>query len=302
MNYEKHAYLILAHTHLRQLRTLLSLLDDPRNDIYIHIDRKAPFSAKDLEGCCVRSAVQFVEPRISVHWGGPSVMRAELALLKAATAAPHAYYHLLSGLDLPIKTQDEIHAFFQAHPDREFLQCWLMEASYTDRFTYYTLFPENNRFILSKKLNKLVKDILMRLGARINRGIDFHLSSQWFSITDGLARYVVSREDWLEQVFGHTSVPDEVFMATLLWNSPFKERLFDATLHQEQKAADRKALSGNLRLIDWTRGPSVRHPWTFREEDWDLLMASPCLWARKFDERTDANVIERLEKHLTSKL
>ena len=50
MNYEKHAYLILAHTHLRQLRTLLSLLDDPRNDIYIHIDRKAPCSAIDLEG------------------------------------------------------------------------------------------------------------------------------------------------------------------------------------------------------------------------------------------------------------
>lgn len=302
MNYEKHAYLILAHTHLRQLRTLLSLLDDPRNDIYIHIDRKAPFSAQDLEGCCVRSAVQFVEPRISVHWGGPSVMRAELALLKAATATPHAYYHLLSGLDLPLKTQDQIHAFFEAHPNMEFIQRWPMDASHADRFNYYTLFPENNRFILSKKVNTLFKDILKRLGARINQGVDFHLSSQWFSITDGFARYVVSREDWLEQVFGHTCTPDEVFMATLLMNSPFKDHLFDATLHREQDAADRTVLSGNLRLIDWTRGPGVRHPWTFRVEDWDLLAASPCLWARKFDHGVDADVIERLEKHLTSTL
>lgn len=37
---EKHAYLIIAHSHLRQLQKLLLLLDNPSNDIYIHIDVK----------------------------------------------------------------------------------------------------------------------------------------------------------------------------------------------------------------------------------------------------------------------
>ena len=68
MDYGKHAYLILAHMHLRQLRTLVSLLDDPRNDIYIHIDRKAPFRAKDLEGVCTRSTV-YLSSRASASTG-----------------------------------------------------------------------------------------------------------------------------------------------------------------------------------------------------------------------------------------
>ena len=37
----KHAYLIIAHSNLKQLQQLLLLLDDPRNDIYIHIDAKS---------------------------------------------------------------------------------------------------------------------------------------------------------------------------------------------------------------------------------------------------------------------
>lgn len=37
----KHAYCIIAHNNLEQLQRLLLLLDDPRNDIYIHIDKKS---------------------------------------------------------------------------------------------------------------------------------------------------------------------------------------------------------------------------------------------------------------------
>ena len=37
----RHAYLILAHKNFGQLRKLLALLDDPRNDIFVHVDRKA---------------------------------------------------------------------------------------------------------------------------------------------------------------------------------------------------------------------------------------------------------------------
>ena len=183
----------------------------------------------------------------------------------------------------------------------EFIQCWPTEKKETARFTYYMPFPDGNEILPAKLANKLVKRAMMRVGAKINQGIDFHFSSQWFSITDGFARYIVSREDWLEQVFGHTGTPDEVFVATLLWNSPFKDRLFDPTIHLERQEDKQKVLSGNMRLIDWTRG-SARHPWTFRGADWDLLTGTPCLWARKFDQRIDAEVIERLKKHLAPAL
>ena len=42
---KRHAYLILAHTNFGQLRKLLELLDDPRNDIFVHVDGKADLGA-----------------------------------------------------------------------------------------------------------------------------------------------------------------------------------------------------------------------------------------------------------------
>ena len=37
---KKHTYLIIAHNNFYILEKLLLLLDDERNDIYIHIDKK----------------------------------------------------------------------------------------------------------------------------------------------------------------------------------------------------------------------------------------------------------------------
>ncbi|SKC51753.1 Core-2/I-Branching enzyme [Bacteroidales bacterium WCE2004] len=296
MDHGKHACLILVHTQPAQVRTLLSLLDDPRNDIYVHIDRKAPFGAEALDGCCVRSTVHFIEPRISIHWGGSNMMLATLALLRAATATPHAYYHLFSGQDLPIKDQDTIHAFFAAHAGQEFLQFWPSAPSETRRATNFCLFPESAGVLPAKIANKLVRGVMKPFGG-INRDLDLRLSSSWFSITDACARYVVSREAWLKKRFVHTMMPDEVFIGTVIWDSPFRERIFDDSIHLEREEDKRTLLASNLRLIDWARG-STRHPWVFREEDWDLLVGSPCLWARKFDRRVDARIIERLEKQL----
>lgn len=37
---DKHAYLIMAHDDLPLLKVLVRLLDNPSNDIYVHIDKK----------------------------------------------------------------------------------------------------------------------------------------------------------------------------------------------------------------------------------------------------------------------
>ena len=162
----------------------------------------------------------------------------------------------------------------------------------TTRFRYYTLFPEGNHFFLTKLVNNLVKSILIALHIRINQGIDFRFAAQWFSISDAFAQYVITRESWLERVFRHTSTCDEVFMPTLLWNSAFRDRLYDDTVHLEREETPDPAHPGNFRLTDWTRGGSIRHPWTFRAADWDQIMSAPCFWARKFDERIDPQIID----------
>lgn len=113
MHTAKHAYLILAHKNWSQLRKLVELLDDEGNDIYIHIDKKSQISEDTLEMimmAAVKSKVSFVD-RMEVQWGAYSVVEAELKLLRAAVAENYQYFHMISGMDLPLKPQAEIHVF-----------------------------------------------------------------------------------------------------------------------------------------------------------------------------------------------
>lgn len=288
----KHAYLILAHKNFGQLSKLIELLDDPRNDIFVHVDAKARnFNRKDWEDVTRHSKLVILPERIKVNWGGVSIMRTELALLKRATSeGRYDYYHLLSGMDMPIKTQDEIHAFFDSHKGYEFINLWKFKKSTLSRFRYFTIFPEGEARFRTRIINHIFKGLQMAVGFRINRDVDFRFGSQWFSITDDLARYVVSKEDWLEKVFRHTSTCDEIFLPTLIGNSEFKDHLFVLQNVKNQKEVN----LSNMRFIDWTRGESIRHPWVFRADDMSLLESVDHLWARKFDETVDSEIIDKL--------
>ena len=103
----KHAYLILAHHEPEVLQLLLTALDDARNDIFLHIDRRSKRLFARFEKWQPQSAGFFLlEEREAPAWGHISIVRAELRLFSAALAQgeEYAYYHLLSGMDLPLKS------------------------------------------------------------------------------------------------------------------------------------------------------------------------------------------------------
>lgn len=286
---KKHAYLILAHKNPEQVKTLLHLLDDPRNDIYIHVDKKAGFGYDILEGTCKNSGLHFIEPRIQVHWGGISIINVEMALLEEAVKAEHSYYHLLSGMDLPLKSQDTIHQFFTDNDGKEFLNIWAMEDHTKRRVQYYTPFPEGGSFFLTNHWNHVVKGILKVMGIKMNKDIEFKIGSQWFSITDSLAKYIVSQKEWVHKVFKHSYMCDEIFIPTLVWRSPYRNNLYC-----QRPTEGHEIDLSNMRFIDWSRGASRRHPWTFTIDDYELLMSVPHFWARKFDEEVDNDIILKI--------
>ena len=49
--------------------------------------------------------------------------------------------------------------------------------------------------------------------------------------------------------------------------------------------------------IDWKRG----NPYIFKNKDFDDLINSNLLWARKFDERIDNQIIQRIYEYLSDK-
>lgn len=297
----KHAYLLIVDKHLSQLRTLLKLLDNERNDIFIHIDAKSKMTAADIDTEGLVSNV-YVFKEIKVYWSDISLTEVELFLLrKAKETGTYCYYHLLSGSDLPLKPQKEILDFFDRNQGKEFVEYQIpgkfLSKPYYSRVKYYHLFTKHYRH--SGRF-KLMRDYFfvgieytamffqMLIGINRIKGLEFARGSQWFDITDELAEYVLSKSDWIIKQFRMTRASDESFLPLLVHNSKFRDRLYIKTFDGDMHA--------NMRFIDWTRG----EPYTFRNSDYNELISSDLLFARKFNEDTDCEIIERIEEYVLS--
>lgn len=292
---KKHAYLIMAHNNFEQLKLELKLLDDVRNDIYIHIDKKAKnVNLEDIKSCVHNSNV-FFSKRYNVKWAGYSGIQCEIELLKEALSQRYEYYHLLSGMDLPLKKQDEIHKFFEEYKGKEFISYdrEQMNPIVLNRIKYYYFFQDvygRNRknpfmvflYLLDKMLNKIQK--ICKVNRIKNYDMVWQKGPNWFSITHDLAEYVVKKEKWIKKVFFFSISGDEMFLQTIVKNSKYKDNLFMDGLTDEK-------LSPCMRKIDWTRGK----PYIWREKDFDELIESPYLFARKFDINVDKAIIEKIE-------
>lgn len=71
----RHAHMIIAHNQFDLLERLITCLDNPNNDIYIHIDSKVKsFDFARFLQLTKYSTVEFTE-RVSVSWGGYSQIK-----------------------------------------------------------------------------------------------------------------------------------------------------------------------------------------------------------------------------------
>ena len=274
----RHAFLIMAHHHFDFLKILLKRLDDPRNDIYLHVDRKAEdFSALEFETLPEHSRLCRTE-RMDGHGGGYSQTACELNLLRAAAPEHYTYYHLLSGSDLPLKSPEQIHTFFETYAGKEFIafdRDVPVPVNVAERVSLWHFFRESSSPLAEPADHVLT--LIQRL-FHVNRlkHCDFQLRKgpNWFSISDNFVRYVLEHEDWIRKHFSHSVCADELFLQTLAFNSPFRAYLYDES--------GKTGSMANLRYVDWERG-TENSPYTFREEDRDLLLGLPHLFARKFD-------------------
>ena len=267
----KHAYLILAHHEFELLQTLIECLDDERNDIYLHIDRKVKVPPQLHAG---KAKLEILDNRVDIRWADYSMVEAEFALFKVAQKnGPYAYYHLLSGVDLPLKSQDFIHHFFEENHGKEFIGYTLTEmtSETSRRMQRWHIFPKH--FSRRRNVYSAFRSIFLRcqelLGIKRNRQIVFTKGSQWVSITEEMALYFLSQEAWAKKTFTHTFVPDECVMQTLCWNSPFREHIYSTASDGE----------GCMRCIGWKDDELI--DWS--AADYETLAASPALFARKFN-------------------
>ena len=277
----KHAYLILAHNEPELLSLLVERLDDVRNDIYIHFDRKLSI-LPDIK--TQHAGLYILKDRVDVRWADVSMLEAEYKLFHAVvdSGSQYSHHHLISGVDLPLKNQDYIHSFFAQHQGKEFVGLHQRPMnSHADRaLHYWHPFTRSFRgsgcvFAIKRILRYLVIQTQVLLGIRRNTTIPFHKGGQWVSITHELIDYLLEQEDRAFTIFSRTFGADEYFVPTLIWDTPFMERLFDAT--DESRGA--------MRYIGWRADGQLID---FTSQDLPALQQTEYLFARKFNSRDKA--------------
>lgn len=286
---DRHAYCIIAHNEPKLLKALVEMIDDERNDVFIMVDSKTDISIFDgieTKRCRLRYT-----PRVDVRWGDVSQVEAELTVFECAHShGPYRIYHLISGVDLPIKSQDYIHSFVAEHPDTElvgYAQNQFDKNDLRKKTRYYHSFTKSYkcRPIALRKAISLVRRSLLALQAvfGIDRKYPMELRKgvNWCSITEAFCSYLVGRKDLIMRMFRHTCCCDEIFLQTVLWNSPYRENIYRPD----------KDFESCLRLIDWKRG----NPYVWgsgakiigggKNSDMILIKESDAFFARKFSSK-----------------
>lgn len=266
----RHAWLIIAHNQFGILQQLVSMLDDERSDFFIHIDKKV----KDLPHVHAEHGhVYVLSDRIDVRWGTFTQIQAEMALLSVAIEKyAYDYFHIISGTTLPLKSVDELDAYFSKLVGTSVLSGICKDSPYQEtlKLHRYNLFTRNytsNKTFLRKTSQFLWKSVIaiQRLfNIQINRDGVFYKASNWVSLSRDAVQYLISRKDAIEKTYRYSFCGDEYFVPSELMSSAqFKNCVVNDEYYLKHHIGRSNAE-------------------TLKMEDFPALLQSKYLFARKF--------------------
>ncbi len=279
----KHAYCIMAHGNWEQLQMLINALDDVRNDIFLHIDKKALNSYNRFGGANEQSSLYLIDS-LDVRWSDYSQTIAELALFQKVvdTGVEYDRVHLISGSDLPLRNQDYIHDFFKGKNEE-----YLVVNSTDDfkvRVKYYHFFVRWRR--IHPVFNLLRRALLLLQIPFVDRlkkcPLPYVWGTNWCSLTMKAVRHLCANKGICDSIFQYSTSSDELYKQMILNACP--EFVFSL------------AKEGNMRYVDFSA--HLPSPKTLTMEDYDKIMSSDCLFARKFDINKDRQVVEKILANL----
>lgn len=304
----KQAYLIIAHNKVEQLKFLLSLLDYAKHDIFILFDKKSTITEEqknELTQIVSKSGVFFTR-EIPIYWGDYSQVEAELALFEtAAKQEQYSMYHLLSGVDLPLDTAENIYNFFDSRKEYNFLtmvsdELYIRNKVY-ERVAFKTMFPHltlrtvNNNFLRSvlKIYRKFEVELqrIFKVDCFKKFNLELKYASNWCSLNKEAVDILLEEKKLIASIFKNTKVNDELFIPTILQ----KHQLLNTVYSIEPTNDKPTDFQGNLRYINWWDGSP--YTWTDSSDDIDQLKRGKALghkFSRKFDLERDLNLKEEI--------
>jgi hypothetical protein len=220
----------------------------------------------------------FFADRVRSKWGSYNGARAVANCIHTAVQNVSDFDRciLLSGQDYPISNRGEIYEFFRKNVNVEFIEAFPIDVA--DRgnggWSPYYRFRRYHFWIRDRRY----KIPIVRKGLP---NVPMYHGSTWWALSRNAIVYLdaeITRNRKLRRFLKTGFLVEEAYIPTLMMNSPFAHMI---SRH-------------NVTFDQWspTSGP---HPRLLEASDLDQLLASPRLFARKFDADIDSKILDMLD-------
>lgn len=276
------AYIISAYRLPDQLTRLVRRLDTETASFFVHVDRKTDDAtyrrmAEPLSGL---DNVHFLE-RHRCHYGGFGHVEATLKGIEELfrQGVPFDHVLLLTGQDYPIASNRRIGEFFREHEDLSFMSHFPLPSSE---------WQEGGLDRIESWHVRLGSHYLRMPGMRgpLRRrhpaGLRPFGGSAYWCLSRECAEYVrgfLRDARSYVRFFRFVNVPDEIFFQTILLNSPLRDAI----------------VNDDLRYLEWRHPEVSGGPAVLRRSDFENIMGSGKLFARKFDVTEDAEILDLID-------
>ena len=276
----KFAILIITYTSPIQTQRLIESLSNGQFDFYVHLDKKV--NIETHRALFNMPNVYFINERIDIKWAGYTTVQAALNGIRqiGASGIKYDFVNLISGQDYPIKSAAYIADFLNQNIGKEFILYkyfnteWQEANARVEKY-HFTDF----KFKGSYKLENIINFFTPKRKFPI-KNMELCGKETFWTLSLECAMYVVNYLDSnpkLRRFLKYTWGSDEFIFQSIIMASPFKD----------------KVINKNYRYIVWP--PKAVRPKVLVSGDFEKIMESDCLFARKFDINTDENILNLLD-------
>jgi Core-2/I-Branching enzyme len=301
------AYIISVYKYPDQLIRLVQRLNMRTSVFLIHVDKRTDKTQyrEMVSGLNHLANVVFLK-RHNCHWGDFGHVRATLKGLAHLfqNEVKFDYLFLLTGQDYPIKSNACIEKFLSEANGKEFIsyyafpnESWGGDGGlrrielWHFRFLADWPFRFLDAFIHLPSKREFKSRVKWAIYSSVNRMFNkrrlpgnmkpFGGPGYW-CITRECAKFIndfTNSNPGFVKFFKYVDIPDEIFFHTIILNSCFAQ----------------KVVNDDLRCIDISAGQGPR---IWRKRDFEILIKSKALIARKFDTSIDSEILDLIDAKL----
>ena len=321
---QMNACMIMGHKNPSQIIRLAKRLRGESCDVYIHLDSQMPDDAVEIvrEYTETTNGAYYLTNRLHGVLDRRSLvdivflMIAEAKNVENLEDKHYRYFLLFSGQDYPIRNFIQVNEELENTYPKPYIDCTPYSANnwiyHKFRFCKYSIAYHD---WITKKFQKGLMRSLFRASAiawtnilsglkkdsfakLTKQNISLYGGSAWWILPDLIIDFIydcyVKKAEISEIILNESVTPEETYFQTLAMMSGLKDSI-------EVNPPDMVLQNCKTWAYFFDEGKEFKgHPYIFTMNEFDKLKDSDFWFARKFDENVDSDIMDALDRFVSS--